>query len=248
MRQVALAVILAQAGGFVPARSARIGLVDRIYTRVGASDNLARGESTFMVEMRETANILRGATRRSLVILDEIGRGTSTYDGLAIAWAVAEHLHDAIGCRALFATHYHELSELAQHAPARRELQRRRASSTATRSCSCTSSMPGRRHRSYGVAVAQLAGVPRARARARARDARELESGARAAFGRARLAARREARAAAAPARHLRAAAASRAATPKPKPLLRALDVDRMTPVEALVALARLKQLLPPQE
>src|SRR6185312_15462150 len=113
MRQVALSVILAQMGSFVPARRAQIGVVDRVLTRVGASDNLARGESTFMVEMKETANVLRRATRRSLVVLDEIGRGTSTYDGLAIAWAVAEHLHDAVGCRALFATHYHELTELA---------------------------------------------------------------------------------------------------------------------------------------
>ena len=122
MRQVALTVILAQMGCFVPARRARIGVVDRVLTRVGASDNLARGESTFMVEMKETANILQRATRRSLVVLDEIGRGTSTYDGLSIAWAVAEHLHDVVGCRALFATHYHELTELAVEPSARREL------------------------------------------------------------------------------------------------------------------------------
>src|SRR5690606_15108292 len=114
MRQVALVVILAQMGGFVPAERARIGLVDKIFSRVGARDDLASGQSTFMMEMRETAAMLRGATKRSLVILDEIGRGTSTYDGLAIAWAVAEHIHDAIGCRALFATHYHELCELAE--------------------------------------------------------------------------------------------------------------------------------------
>ncbi|HXN33565.1 MAG TPA: DNA mismatch repair protein MutS, partial [Polyangiaceae bacterium] len=113
MRQTAIAVILAQMGAFVPARRARIGVVDRVLTRVGASDNLSRGESTFMVEMKETANVLRRATRRSLVILDEIGRGTSTYDGLAIAWAVAEHLHDVVACRAMFATHYHELTDLA---------------------------------------------------------------------------------------------------------------------------------------
>src|SRR5208282_5871220 len=117
MRQVAIAVILAQMGSFVPARSASLGIVDRVLTRVGASDNLSRGESTFMVEMKETANVLRRATRRSLVILDEIGRGTSTYDGLAIAWAVAESLHDTIGCRAMFATHYHELTELAATRP-----------------------------------------------------------------------------------------------------------------------------------
>jgi DNA mismatch repair protein MutS len=114
MRQVALIVLLAQMGSFVPARRADLGLVDRICTRVGAADNLSRGESTFMVEMRETSQILARATRRSLVILDEIGRGTSTYDGVSIAWAVAEYLHDHIGCRTLFATHYHELSALAE--------------------------------------------------------------------------------------------------------------------------------------
>ena len=117
MRQTAFCVILAQMGAFAPARRARIGIVDRVLTRVGASDNLSRGESTFMVEMKETANVLRRATRRSFVVLDEIGRGTSTYDGLAIAWAVAEHLHDVVGCRALFATHYHELTGLADPRP-----------------------------------------------------------------------------------------------------------------------------------
>src|SRR5208282_4327747 len=117
MRQVALIVILAQMGSFVPARRAKIAVVDRVLTRVGASDNLSKGESTFMVEMKETANVLRRATRGSLVIRDEIGRGTSPYDGLAIAWAVAEHLHDTIGCRAMFATHYHELTELSATRP-----------------------------------------------------------------------------------------------------------------------------------
>src|SRR4029077_15605803 len=111
-RQVALIVILAQLGSYVPASAAEIGVVDRGLSRVGASDNVARGESTFMVEMRETATILREATRRSFVILDEIGRGTSTFDGISIAWAVAEALHERIGCRAIFATHYHELVAL----------------------------------------------------------------------------------------------------------------------------------------
>jgi len=159
MRQTALAVILAQAGAFVPAKRALIGLVDRVYTRVGASDNLAGGQSTFMVEMTETAAILAGATRRSLVVLDEIGRGTSTYDGLAIAWAVAEQLHDVVGCRAMFATHYHELCELE-----------------STRSGVVNFNVAAREYRgdvvflhelvrgaaskSYGVAVARLAGVP----------------------------------------------------------------------------------------
>jgi DNA mismatch repair protein MutS len=159
MRQVALIVLLAQAGSYVPAKKARVGVVDRILSRVGASDNVARGESTFMVEMRETATILREATRRSLVILDEIGRGTSTYDGLAIAWAVAEHLHDAIGCRALFATHYHELTELsstcsglANHSVSAREY--------GDEVVFLHKLVAGPASRSYGVAVARLAGLP----------------------------------------------------------------------------------------
>src|SRR5207248_7274325 len=104
---------MAHVGSFVPAASAKVGLTDRIFTRVGASDELTRGRSTFMVEMTEAANILNNASAKSLVILDEIGRGTSTYDGVSLAWAITEHLHDRIGCRALFATHYHELAQLA---------------------------------------------------------------------------------------------------------------------------------------
>jgi DNA mismatch repair protein MutS len=117
MRQAALISILAQCGSFVPARRARLGIVDRIFTRVGAADAISRGESTFMVEMRETAHILRHATRRSLVVLDEIGRGTATYDGISIAWAVGEYLHDVVGAKTLFATHYHELCALAEARP-----------------------------------------------------------------------------------------------------------------------------------
>ena len=159
IRQVALAVIQAQMGGFVAARSARIGICDRVFTRVGAGDNLARGESTFMVEMRETAAILRGATARSLIILDEIGRGTSTYDGVSIAWAVAEHLHDRVGAKTLFATHYHELGALAaQHA-------RVRNVSVAAREWKgevvfLRKLTPGGANRSFGVEVAKLAGLP----------------------------------------------------------------------------------------
>ena len=109
--------MMAQTGSWIPAAKATVGIVDRIFTRVGASDDLARGQSTFMVEMNETANILNNATGQSLVILDEIGRGTSTFDGLSIAWAVAEHLHNAVGAKTLFATHYHELTELAGRLP-----------------------------------------------------------------------------------------------------------------------------------
>ncbi|MEP7052586.1 MAG: DNA mismatch repair protein MutS, partial [Pseudomonadota bacterium] len=161
LRQVALTVILAQMGSFVPARSARIGIVDRVLSRVGASDNLAGGESTFMVEMRETAEILRKATRRSLVILDEIGRGTSTFDGLAIAWAVAEYLDEAICCRALFATHYHELTALGESS--------RNAANYSVSARELDGDVvflhrlvPGAASRSYGVAVAKLAGLPEA--------------------------------------------------------------------------------------
>src|SRR6185295_18451657 len=112
IRQVALITLMAQIGSFVPAQTAVIGVADRIFARVGASDELSRGQSTFMVEMIETARILNTASERSLVILDEIGRGTSTYDGLSLAWAVVEFLHDKVGCRTFFATHYHELTEL----------------------------------------------------------------------------------------------------------------------------------------
>jgi DNA mismatch repair protein MutS len=161
MRQVALAVIQAQMGGFVAARSARIGLCDRIFTRVGAGDNLARGESTFMVEMRETAQILRHATPRSLIVLDEIGRGTSTYDGVSIAWAVAEHIHDRIGAKTLFATHYHELAALAAEHPRVRNV------SVAAREWKgevvfLRKLVAGGASRSFGVEVARLAGLPEA--------------------------------------------------------------------------------------
>ena len=159
MRQVALIVLLAQMGSFVPARRAELGLVDRICTRVGAADNLSRGESTFMVEMRETSQILARATRRSLVILDEIGRGTSTYDGVSIAWAVAEYLHDHIGCRTLFATHYHELSALSE------ARSRVRNFSVAVQKWQgdivfLHKLVPGGANRSYGIEVARLAGLP----------------------------------------------------------------------------------------
>jgi DNA mismatch repair protein MutS len=161
LRQVALIALLAQIGSFVPAESARIGVVDRVFTRVGASDRLARGESTFMVEMRETAQILAQASGRSLVILDEIGRGTSTFDGLSIAWAVAEYLHDTpgLGARTLFATHYHELADLAQTRPRVRnahfEVREWGEDVVFLRRL-----VPGEASRSYGIQVARLAGLP----------------------------------------------------------------------------------------
>ncbi len=159
IRQAAIITLMAQMGSFVPAEFAVIGVVDRIFSRVGASDNLALGQSTFMVEMTETANILCNATDRSLVILDEIGRGTSTYDGLSLAWAIAEYLHTKIGARALFATHYHELTELANVLPGIRN------ASIAVKEYKkeiifLRKLVDGAANRSYGIQVARLAGIP----------------------------------------------------------------------------------------
>ena len=159
LRQTALLVLMAQLGSYVPAASARIGVADRIFTRVGASDDLARGQSTFMVEMNETAGILNNATASSLVILDEIGRGTSTFDGLSIAWSVAEYLHDRIGCRTLFATHYHEMTDLDRSRPGVVNLN------VAVREWNdqvifLRKIVPGRADQSYGIQVARLAGLP----------------------------------------------------------------------------------------
>ena len=159
LRQAALVAVLAQAGGFVPAARAKVGLVDRLFSRVGASDNLARGRSTFMVEMVETAAILAQATPRSLVILDEIGRGTSTYDGLAIAWAVVEAMHDQLQCRTLFATHYHELTRLAGRLDCL-TLHHVRAREWKGDLVLLHEVADGAADRSYGIAVAKLAGLP----------------------------------------------------------------------------------------
>lgn len=159
LRQVALITLLAQLGSFVPAERATIGLADRIFTRVGASDELTRGQSTFMVEMTETANILNNATPKSLVILDEIGRGTSTYDGVSLAWAVVEHLHDQVGCRTLFATHYHELTQLAETLPRLRNYNALVHEDKGT-VVFLHQIAAGPADRSYGIHVAQLAGVP----------------------------------------------------------------------------------------
>jgi len=161
IRQVALTVLLAQVGSFVPAAKATIGIADRIFARVGASDELSRGQSTFMVEMVETARILNTATANSLVILDEIGRGTSTYDGLSLAWAITEHLHEQIGCRTLFATHYHELTALADILPQVANLN------VAVREWDDSvvflhRIIPGGADKSYGIHVARLAGIPAA--------------------------------------------------------------------------------------
>ena len=160
IRQVALLALLAHTGSFIPADEARIDLVDRIFTRIGASDDLARGQSTFMVEMCETANILNNATHRSLIVLDEIGRGTSTFDGLSLAWSIVEHLHNQVGAKTLFATHYHELTELAGRLP------RVKNFNVAVREWHeqvvfLRKIVEGGTDKSYGIQVARLAGVPK---------------------------------------------------------------------------------------
>lgn len=159
LRQVGLIALMAHVGSFVPAKDAEIGVLDRLFTRVGASDNLARGQSTFMVEMAETSAILHTATERSLVLLDEIGRGTSTYDGVSIAWAVTEHLHNETRCKTIFATHYHELTQLAD------ELDAVRNYNVAVREIGDRILFvhrlePGGADRSYGIEVGRLAGLP----------------------------------------------------------------------------------------
>ena len=233
LRQNALLAVLAQAGSFVPARALRLGVVDRLFSRVGAGDDLARGRSTFMTEMVETAAILTQATSRSLVVLDEIGRGTATYDGLAIAWACAEALHDANRCRALFATHYHELGRLEGRLAHVCNLSMR-AREWNGDLVFLHEAGPGAADRSYGVQVAKLAGVP-APVVARAREvlARlERETG-----GASRL-----------DDLPLFAAAARPAPTGVAEPsaletALGAIDPDELTPREALDALYRLKAI-----
>ena len=247
MRQVALLVLLAQVGSFVPARGARIGVVDRIFTRIGAQDSLARGQSTFLVEMTETAAILRHATPRSLVLLDEIGRGTSTFDGLSIAWAVAEHLHEHRGgAKVLFATHYHELTRLAA------ELPRVRNVHVAVREWKedivfLHRVVPGGTDRSYGIQVARLAGLP-AEVVSRARDLlRQFEQGAPTPEAPEGVDAGQLALFGGAGTGGTAKADPSGPAEPSPHPVLEALvalDPDRLTPLEALTALHELRRRL----
>ncbi len=242
MRQAALVVLLAQMGSFVPARRARVGIVDRVFTRVGASDDLARGRSTFMVEMTETSAILHNATRRSFVVLDEIGRGTSTFDGVSIAWAVAEHLHDAIGCRTLFATHYHELQDLARERPGVQNL------TVAVREVGeqvvfLRKLVQGGASRSYGIEVAKLAGLP-ATVLARAREIlRNLESMEVDEGGHAALA--RGGRRRADPGQlGLFGGSPADPAADEVAKALRALDLDALRPLDALNLLAGWKKRL----
>jgi DNA mismatch repair protein MutS len=237
LRQVALLALLAQAGSFVPARTAKLAIVDRIFARVGASDNIARGQSTFMVEMQETATILRAATGRSLVILDEIGRGTSTFDGLSLAWAVAEHLASDARRRpkTIFATHYHELTDLADALPgvvnahvAAREFR--------DDIVFLHKIVDGRSDRSYGIQVARLAGLPPAVVERAAGILKSLEQDEVQRGGRPSLSG-----ATAPEQRQLGLFQAS--AEPHPALVrLRALDIDRLSPLEALNLLAELRR------
>jgi DNA mismatch repair protein MutS len=230
LRQIGLCVVLAQLGSFVPADAATIGVVDRLFTRVGASDNLAGGQSTFMVEMSETSAILHNATAQSLVLLDEIGRGTSTYDGVAIAWAVTEHLHDRVGCKTMFATHYHELMQLPER------LQHARNYNVAVRESGDTVVFlhrlePGGTDRSYGIHVGQLAGLPDPVVR-RAREILDtLEGEHRMVPGQ--------------PSWTTRDPGQLALFSEQPDPMveeLRSLDVNTLTPLEALNRLADFKR------
>jgi DNA mismatch repair protein MutS len=250
LRQNALIAVLAQMGSFVPARSARIGIVDRLFSRVGAADDLARGRSTFMVEMVETAGILNQASPRSLVILDEIGRGTATFDGLSIAWAVVEYLHEVSKCRALFATHYHELTALAgrlpQVASVTMEVREWKDAIVFVHKV-----RPGAADRSYGIQVAKLAGLPAAVTRRAAEVLKLLEkSGGKAPDGAALIEELPLFASAARPrpeASTLAFAEGSSGLAPDaPSPLeeaLASLNPDDLTPKAALEALYRLKEL-----
>jgi DNA mismatch repair protein MutS len=159
LRQTALIVLMAQIGAYVPARQASIGLVDRIFTRVGASDNLAGGQSTFMVEMQEASYIIHTATKKSLIILDELGRGTSTYDGISISWAIVQYIHDRIGAKTIFATHYHELIELAEQLPYAQNYSIS-VKEEDGRVVFLRKVIQGAIDQSYGIEVARLAGLP----------------------------------------------------------------------------------------
>lgn len=238
IRQVALITLMAQMGSYVPAKSARIGIADRIFARVGASDELSKGQSTFMVEMTETARILNTATQRSLVILDEIGRGTSTYDGLSLAWAIVEHLHDHVGCRTLFATHYHELTDLEQTLGGVRNLN------VAVKEWQenvvfLHKIVEGSADKSYGIHVARLAGIPsgvneRAKQILSRLEAEHLDG-----HGRPKIAPP-----------HFHRPQGDVQLTlfgPAEHPLLdeiRESDIDQMTPIEALTSIQRWKEQL----
>ncbi|HFD39083.1 MAG TPA: DNA mismatch repair protein MutS [Anaerolineae bacterium] len=229
LRQVALVVLMAQIGSFVPADEAHIGLVDRIFTRIGAQDEISAGQSTFMVEMVETANLLNHATPRSLLVLDEVGRGTSTYDGISIAWAVVEHIHNHphLRCRTLFATHYHELTQLADLLPRVRNYNVAVAEEK-DRVVFLRHIVPGGADRSYGIHVAQLAGLPRPVIRRAQEILEELEQEARAPGSTRRTI-------------EVRQLPLFRTSDPVLEELRR-LDVSAMSPLEAITKLYELQQ------
>ena len=236
LRQAGLIQLLAQMGSFVPADRARLPVCDRVFTRVGASDNLARGQSTFMVEMHESAAIVHGASAASLVLLDEIGRGTSTYDGVSIAWAVTEHLHEVVGAKTIFATHYHELTQLGELLPSVRNLN------VAVRESGedivfLRRLEEGGADRSYGIQVARLAGMPAAIVERAKELLTELE-GRRTREGGCpgRDGAYRPASAAPPGQLSLFAAEAELCAR------LREIDLDNMTPLESMTLLAELRR------
>jgi DNA mismatch repair protein MutS len=235
LRQIGLIQLLAQIGAFVPARAATLPICDRIFTRVGASDNLVRGQSTFMVEMHETAAILHNASRDSLILLDEIGRGTATYDGVSIAWSVTEHLHETVGAKTVFATHYHELTQLASLLDGLVNFN------VAVREVGddivfLHQLRPGGADRSYGIEVGRLAGLPDSvvtRAREILRDLEGAHTAGGAGLGtHGATAPPREQLSLFAPPEHPAIAE------------LRALDVNVMTPLQALNALAALKDAI----
>ncbi len=232
LRQVGLIVLMAQVGSFVPAAAATVGVCDRLFTRVGASDNLVRGQSTFMVEMAETSAILHTATSRSLVLLDEIGRGTSTYDGVSIAWAVSEHLHERTQCKTIFATHYHELTQLADELPALRNFNVG-VREVGYRVLFLHRLLPGGADRSYGIEVGRLAGLPDA-VISRAKDVlRVLEAGHVVQSGHA----------ATAPVASVVPVAQFSLFADTPHPVideLRGIDANALTPLQALQLVARL--------
>ena len=227
LRQIGLIVLMAQIGSFVPARSADMGVVDRLFTRVGASDNLVRGQSTFMVEMSETSAILHSATSRSLVLLDEIGRGTSTYDGVSIAWAVTEHIHDELGCKTVFATHYHELTQLSDELAAVRNFNVR-VREVGEEILFLHTLEPGGADRSYGIEVGRLAGLPRPVLKRARALLRQLE-------GDHRMPPRER------PGDEMAGQLALFGSEPDPiMEELRGIDPNTMTPLQALDTLARL--------
>ena len=235
LRQIGLVVLMAQMGSFVPASRARVGIADRVFTRVGASDNLVRGQSTFMVEMSETSAILHTATARSLVLLDEIGRGTSTWDGVSIAWAVSEHLHERIGCKTVFATHYHELTQLADEFASVRNYNVD-VRESGDRILFLHRLKPGGADRSYGIEVGRLAGLPqpviaRARALLKLLEGEQIVA---ALSGKAGIAAR---------APRSTGDQLGLFGSDLPHPVverLREIDVNTLTPLEALALLAQL--------